>query len=542
MRNGLLSCRFAVTLSLIILACASAFAADIRFEDVTDKLGLGEWKTYSYGHGAAWGDVDNDGLPDLYVGAFASYPVYHTDDPPLPNMLFLNKGDHFVLAPERSVRLDGRYANTSGAIFADFDNDGDLDLFVSSFTLSHNMMGKPGDRRIPYGGGPCMLFENLGNGRFAEVTPTPGWPFNLSARNVTSLDLDNDGLLDLLVVDGHYRRWNDVNLIVLRNTGNLVFEDITATFDIPRGGLRGLGMAVGDLNEDGVFDLFIAHSNRLLLSKPGGGYVDWQKGDFPGADWKNSGDAWPCGAQFADLNGDGLLDLVYSIHTVPSRVFVFMNETDDPAKPKLVQRTREAGLEHLVRTKIATLEIRDMDNDGLLDIAPGNFYRDERDIVQPVVFRNLGTKDGIPQFSMPPVDRWIPLYAAAGPLADFDRDGRIDLAMISWQQPGFLVCRNITEGGHWLGVRVKGDGKQHNIMGIGSIVRIYREGHAGEPEHLLGRYDMAIGYGYASGQEAIAHFGLGATTACDMTVSWNGKTKVVKSVTADQTVEVTFPE
>lgn len=541
MSRKLIAGRFTGVWLCGLLAIAS-FAGTPRFTDVTDALGLAAWRDYEYGHGAAWGDADNDGRPDLYFGAFASYPVYHVDDPPFANMLLLNKGDRFINAPDRAVRLDGRFANTSGALFADFDNDGDLDLFVSSFTLSHDMMNLPGNRRMAYGGGPCMLFENQGKGRFAEVTPTPGWPVNLSARNVTTLDLDSDGLLDLLIVDGNYRRWKDVNLVVLRNTGNLVFEDITATFDMPHGGMRGLGLAVGDVNEDGRFDLFIAHSNRLLLAKPGGGFAEWQAGAFPGATWKNSGDAWPCAATFGDLNGDGLLDLVYTIHTVPSRMFIFMNETDNPAQPRFVERTREAGVEQLVRTKIATLEIRDLDNDGRLDLAPGNFFLDENNVRQPVVCRNLGVKDGIPRFSMPPVERWQSLYAAAGPMTDYDRDGRIDLAMISWQKPGFLLMRNVTDGGHWLDVRVRGNGKTHNVMGIGSIVRVYREGHAGEPAHLLGRYDMAIGYGYASGQEAIAHLGLGPVTACDVTISWNGISKTLKSVKVDATLEVSFPE
>ena len=542
MQNEMYRGRFACLLVLLFFFMARVGAGPIIFEDVTARMGLVDWRSYEFGHGAAWGDVDGDGRPDLYIGAFASYNIYHTDNAPIPNMLFLNKGTEFVKAPERSVRLDGRYARTSGAIFADLDNDGDLDLVVSNFVISNSLLKKPGNRRAAVGGGPSMLFENVGKGRFAEISPMSGWPFDLSARNVTALDLDNDGLLDLIFLDGNYAHLRDANLTVLHNKGNLEFENITDTFEAPHRGLYGLGMAIGDLNEDGRLDLFIAHSNRLLLSTPNGGFEDWQKGDFPGATWKNSGDAWPCGAAFGDINGDGLLDMVYTIHTVPSRLYVFINETKDPTKPHLVERTREVGLDHLVNTKIATVELRDMDNDGRLDIVLGNFTKDAQGNYQPIVCRNLGNKNGIPQFSMPPAEQWVPMYASAAPLTDFDRDGRIDMAMVSWYKPGFLLFRNITKGGHWLDVRVRGNGNKYNTMGIGSIVRIYRQGHAGEKEHLLGRYDMAIGYGYASGQEAYAHFGLGAETSCDLVVSWSGVTRELKGVKADGAVEVKFPE
>ena len=290
-------------------------------------------------------------------------------------------------------------------------------------------------------------------------------------------------------------------------------------------------------------DLFVAHSNRLLLSTPQGGFADSQLGEFPAATWKNSGDAWPCGAAFGDLNGDGLLDLVYTIHGVPGRIYVFLNETTDPSKPHLVDRTKEVGLDRLFpKTKVATVELRDMDNDGRLDIVPGVVYTNEQGRLQPLVCRNLGVENGIPKFSLPPTDQ-MKVYAAAGPIADFDRDGRLDIAMVTWfKGQGFFLFRNVTEGGHWLDVRVRGDGKKYNTMGIGSIVRVYRPGHAGEREHLLGRYDMAIGFGYASGQEAIAHFGLGAVTTCDVVVSWGDKKKVVADTKSDAMIEIKFPE
>ena len=528
---------------LVAVAMHTALAAgagELRFEDVTEELGLAAYlKPYEYGHGAGWGDVDGDGRPDLYVGAFASYPVYRTDDAPIPNMLFLNKEEGFVASPDRAVRLDGRFANTTGAIFVDFDNDGDLDLFVSNFALTRDLKGGRGVTRLPWGGCPVTLFANEG-GRFAERSPMEGWPVDLAARNATAMDLDSDGLLDLVILDGNYRRWDDVDIVVLRNTGSLRFENITERSGFPKGGMRGLGVAVGDVNEDGRFDLFVAHSNRLLLSLEDGTYRESQPKAFPGATWKTSGDPWPCGAAFGDLNGDGLLDLVYTIHCVPSRLHVFMNETDDPRAPKFVDRTREVGLDSIIpETKTTHVELRDMDNDGRLDIALGNVFTDEQGRLQPLVCRNLGSENGRPRFSMPPVES-ITIYSAAAPIADFDGDGRLDIVLANWFKGQSFLFRNVSDAGHWIAVRVVGDGKELNTMGIGSVVRAYRQGHAGEKDHLLGRYDVAVGFGYSGGQEAIAHIGLGEQARCDIVVSWNGRTETVRDAEADRTIQVSF--
>jgi len=530
-------------IALAMPAGAALAAGTLRFKDVTEQLGLAEYLTpYEYGHGAAWGDADGDGRPDLYVGAFASYPIYRAADAPIPNMLFLNRGELFVPSPDRAVRLDGRFANTTGAIFVDLDNDGDLDLFVSNFVISNSIVKKPGSRRQPWGGGPSMLFENTGDGRFAEISPMPGWPFDVSARNATAIDLDRDGLLDLLVADGHYRRWNDVNLVVLHNKGNLEFENVTARSGFPKGGMRGLGMAVGDVNDDGRFDLFVAHCNRLLLRTRGGAYREVQAGSFPGPTWKTSTDSpWPCGAAFGDLNGDGRLDLVYTVHSTPTRLYVFLNEISARGKRRFVDRTKAVGLARIIpKTKTTHVELRDMNNDGRLDIALGNVYEHPSRGLQPLVLRNLGWKDGIPHFSMPPVEL-ITIYSAAAPMADFDGDGRIDIALANWYKGQSFVFRNVSDAGHWVKVRVRGDGNRFNTMGIGSVVRAYRAGRAGSRRHLLGRYDMAVGFGYSSGQEAIAHIGLGSATACDLVVSWYGVSRTLKNTRANRTVEIAFP-
>lgn len=132
------------------------------------------------------------------------------------------------------------------------------------------------------------------------------------------------------------------------------------------------------------------------------------------------------------------------------------------------------------------------------------------------------------------------IYTAPGPSCDFDRDGRLDLFLGSWwaESPSLLL-RNETPSGHWLDVQVVG-GNGVNRMGVGSLVELYEAGKAGVAEARIGCREIATGYGYASSQEAIAHFGLGKRTACDIVVTLpHGRgTMIRKSVEADQRIVV----
>lgn len=516
---------FLITAALLF-AAPSAAEDTIRFKDVTDQVGLhahlGVWRL---AHGAAWGDADGDGRPDLYMGTFADRPRYGLKDAPIPNPLFLNREEGFVLSAERSVRLEGKRARTTMALFVDLDNDGDLDL------LAGNNCQQPDG----YG---SAFFENVGDGRFKNVTERfgesiSGW----AVRNIAAIDLNRDGLLDLLLTDGYYSHVGNERgrLRVLENKSGWRFEDAAARYGLDAPGTPGLGLALGDVNNDGRLDVFVANGNRLFVSGPDGLYTPSPDNPFVA----RRGGAWPCGAVFGDLNGDDLLDMALTVHGVPGELHVYLNRgiVDGMPRLELVRSERFPSKGHRtgLPVKAAQVSLADMDNDGRRDIVLGAVYEDNAGRIQPVVARNTGNDAaGTPQFAVPPLQRTMGYYAAA-PVADYDRDGRLDIFLAAWfDELSNTLFRNTSEAGHWLTVRVRGMGQGLNPMGIGAIVRIYEAGKAGQQEHQLGRHDISIGNGYSSGEEALAHFGLGERVHCDVVVNWGPHREVIAHAEADR--------
>ncbi len=505
-----------------VVCAAEPFA----FEDVTESSGLAAQfenapgkRPWRYAHGAAWGDVDGDGRPDLFAGAFAGRKWFTGDDAPVPNLLLLNQKSGFVRADAEPLEARAANSRCAGAAFLDLDNDGDLDLVVTNHM-----------QKSDHGG--SRLFENQGGGKWRDVTPDAApWTSGLGMRNVSAIDVNRDGRLDLILTDGSYGKGADqrAKLWVLANRGGWKFEDVGESLGFPAGNTLGLGLAVGDVNDDGTFDLFVAGCNRLFVSDANGKYREAHASrfQFPPADVR---EGLHCGAAFGDLNGDGLLDLVTTEHGVPARLHLFHNRGVKDGAPDLVEVSESTGIGGLLPKgtrelpiKTAHVALRDMDHDGRIDIVTTMLATNDAGQLQPVVLRNISPRGGELKFSPIPTDRLVTYYAP-GPVADFDRDGRVDLFLPSWfEQVPNRLYRNVSQGGHWLTVRVTGSGQNANPMGIGAVVRAYSPGHLGEPEHLLARSDIAVGTGYASGEEALAHLGLGEATRCDLRITWGNK-------------------
>lgn len=514
------------------LALLTFAPGEIRFEDATESAGLVEPLKGIMGHGGAFGDVDGDGDLDLYVGGFADRPdeAYAPAPGPVANVLLRNLGDgSFEKWAQDPVEI---YARTSGAVFADLDNDGDPELYVAN-----NCTGRASRESSPQGEAQrtySKLFRNEG-GRFTDISEASGaCPETLgTARNVGVFDYNGDGLLDLFVVEDRFTE--DPTSVLFENRGNLAFAPANASAGLPDD-IFGLGLAVADLNGDALPDFFVGHGNRMFLSVGAGNYVEDAALQRTFAWTPLDGEDWPCGAAFGDLDRDGRLDMILAVHGQKARNRVYLNEGMAEGVPRFRDVTREVGLPPHVNAKSPHVEIRDFDNDGWPDVYFSSGWMDPGGRVTPLIYRNLGTTldGGLPRFRaiFDPADNdggeWV--YFAAGPSGDYDRDGRLDLCLINWFRGNHTrLLRNVSDNrNRWLGVRVRGE--TFNRDGIGSQVKVYARSDDGG-RRLIGYQELSTGYGYASGQEPMCHFGLGSADSCDLEIRFpNGMRKRLENV------------
>lgn len=549
---------------LLIAANGASAQTQFTFRDVGDEAGLYPHLTKIAGHSAAWGDVDGDGWPDLYVATFGGHP-YDSK----PNQLFRNVRGKFQLDEQPQLRIFGR---ASGSVFADLDNDGDLEFYLSNHAMDGKAYGQP------HYGAPNALFRNDGGGKFTDISVSSGTcPPNFTARSATVLDYDGDGLLDILVGEC-YVQGGEGRSKLFRNRGDLRFDDVSRAAGLPER-IVGIGVATGDANGDGWPDIFLAGRDALKLGKDRGNklFINDKQGHFrevPAThadftwEYKDTLDDTACGVTFGDVNRDGLPDILIGQHFdrpwftggVPVRLYLNRGVSD--GWPRYEEVTAAVGLKGLPM-KAPHVEIQDFDNDGWPDIqttivkfAGGRCY--------PVIFKNIGVQNGLPQFREDALavndfpteaDRKDGnvgaffermekegkiVYTAPGPSCDYDRDGRLDIFLGNWWvNSRSLLLKNETPSGHWLDVIVQGPSGV-NRMGISSVLRVYEPGKLGEPAALITAREISASCGYTSAQEAVAHIGLGKLEQCDVEVILPyGKGRIERrAVKADQRLVV----
>ena len=527
--------RPALVSAVEVAGTAPEALSSILFQDRTSEAGIASLLFNSYVHTASWGDVNNDGLVDLFVGTFFS----STTD--VPNKLLLNNGGTFVDASQPAVEIEGR---ASGSVFADFDNDGDLDLYVSNNRIL-NQTGATDE--------PSHIFRNDA-GQFVDVTAGSGIDVQSNnGREVGILDFDGDGLLDLFIVADALRGSGPT--LFLKNVGGFQFQDATASTGIPSD-VHGLGLAVGDVTGNGWPDVFVAggptfdntNRNYLFLANGDGTYREMDNSVIDWTPFTTGNEDWVSGGAFTDLNRDGKLDLVISHHfgsaeqqAIGAPLRVYMNRGLVGGDPVFEDITSLAGIPNIL-SKAPHVELQDFNNDGWPDIYT-SIKIDTSDGIAPLIFTHEGLAGGDPSFASPALSNLH--YYPGGPVADYDGDGRLDVFLEEFRSTfqgtpkdqgvvPSLLLRNTGATGNWLQVKVE-DGL--TPMGIGAKVKIYAVGGT----QLLGFREIAVGYGFSSSQPAVAHFGLGAHAAVDVVIEmpFGGPVYRQDSVLVNQLIEVT---
>ncbi len=422
-----------------------------RFQDATAESGAG---LVGVGQGAAVGDVDNDGDPDLFLTFFGR-----------PNALLRNDRGHFVEVGE-AAGLTGPVPGRSGphwstgAAFLDYDADGWLDLFVGHYVqvdLDHYPIclvpGKTTRASCPprsFRASPCSLFRNRGDGTFEETSRVAGVDAPVAkALGVVALDVDDDGKIDLFVAN------DGVPNLLFHNLGDGRFTSVG-----PSGG--------ASVNTDGRTQSYM-------------------------------------GVDADDLDGDGRPDLYVTAYARESDTF-FRNEGDGLFQDV----TQGSGLGPPSWFGLAFgVAFLDADRDGRLDIAVANGHVDPtvddfhdpknrfRQLAQ--IYRNAGggrfvdvSDQAGPYFQMPRVGRGI----AAG---DFNDDGLTDLAIANSGEPLALLRNDSRPLGGWLRLSLQGARGNRDAIGAKLTVKFadgtslvrYRKGGGGylsaaDPRLLVG--------------------------------------------------------
>lgn len=471
---------------------------EVSFQDVTETYGLVEPLTGMYGHAAAFGYVNSDPRPDLAVGTFADRPpedyAIRGATGPSPDRLLISMGDRYELG-----HLDAPMGRTSGAVFSDFDSDGDSDLLLI----------RNDDEAPP----PSALFENRDGQLELVAEPLPD---RFLGRTPAVADFDGDGLLDLYVsADRH----GETSGVLLHNRGSLAFVDVTIGSGLED--VFALGATAADLNRDGKPDLVT--SDRVFLGR---GDLTFEEITPAGFDWERIGpDDDPAGVAVGDYNNDGLPDVLIGQHyrsIVEEGVQVPLRLFQNLGNGAFEEVTEEVGLIPLP-TLAPHVEFADMDNDGWLDIVASGSVEDG---AAPIVFANREGDFAAPQ-GLGSHHYWV-----GAPVVDVDLDGRLDVFGLEWEPslPSRLF-RNITSGGHWLEVSVA-----DQLGGVGSVVEVFDQDGV-----FLGYREIGVASGYSSGKLAVAHFGLGMADVVDLVITTpSGETVSFEDVAAD--AHIRWPE
>ena len=451
---------------------------DGTFSDVTEKAGLTGMPQNRYGMGAAVGDYDNDGFPDLYVTGYGG------------NTLYRNNGDGSFTDVTAKAGVGGSGWSASAGFF-DYDNDGRLDLFVTRYVewtfQANGYCGekKPGYRAYchpdNYEATTSLLLHNDGNGTFTDVSAKAGLVgASGKALGVAFADYDGDGFVDVYVAN------DSVQSQLFHNNGNGTFGEVGLLvgvgFNEDGKTFAGMGVDFADYDNDGRPDVVVTDlSNeryRLFHQGGDGSFQDATNSSGLGAATLAFA-GWSAG--FLDYDNDGWKDLFVAQGHVM--------DTIEKTAPNL--KYQQPPL--LLRNDLGRF----------VRVVPGEAFRED----------------------------WAGRGAAFG---DLDNDGDVDVVVSNVGQRALVLRNDGGNLGHWIAVRTSG--RRSNRDGIGCRVKIVTA--SGTRYYGV---TTAVGYLSASDKRLLVGLG-GAPSASLVEIRWpSGVVQSLRDVPAGRTVDAVEP-
>lgn len=525
-----------------------------KFQDVTEQAGLNRpgWAT-----GVTFVDINNDGKLDIYICHYAS-----------PNALYINQGGGRFVEAAKAWGLDFNGASHTAA-FADYDRDGDLDLYL----LTNRLYPIPGEDRaapnirmadgrpvvpethkeqyytiekprgqfdVVVAGQRDYLLKNNGDGTFTDATKAAG--LNPDAcfhgLSVSWWDMDGDGWLDLYIANDFYDpdHW-------YRNKGDGTFADVSRG-SAPHTPWFSMGSDFADINNDGRLDylasdmaattnlrqkimmgslevnewfLYIANPRQYMRNAL---YLNTGTGRFQEAAWLTGLAAtdWTWSVKFGDYDNDGRIDVYFTNGIVRN----LMDTDEDRELAKQVAEIRKGRpVRELSKEDQKKLDLLSWDGVGKRPTRPEmNLAFANRGDLR---FENVSKAWGLDHLAISFGAAW----------SDLDGDGDLDMVVNNVNEPASLY-RNEGDQGHRIIVKLRGT--RSNSMGIGARITVATA--AGTQMRLLNPVR-----GYMSSNEPIEQFGLGELETIDeLAVHWpSGAVQKFQNLKADQAYTITEP-
>ena len=540
--------RYARSLALLALMWAGTVAAanvvESRlpiFTDVTEqarihfKHSYGDYEMSNIveaaGYGACFLDYNGDGFQDIYFPNGRWRKDINDNRgrdlrDKLFNALYRNNGDGTFTEVTAEAGVAGHDMGF-GCSAADFDQDGDLDLYVLNYSANE-------------------FYRNNGDGTFTNVTELSGLGDTHWSLSAPWLDYNNDGLLDLYVCNyleydaGQFRNfyaaaghpgplsYHGQPDVLYRNNGNGTFTDVTKEAGLYNGEGRCMSATAADINNDGFMDLYVANDameNYYYENTGKGSFVE--KGTALGLSFGENGQGVSSmGPIVGDVDRDGWPDIF-----IP-----------DMSYSTLLIKRGEFYDDYTTRSKLAVAcgqytgwggNLFDYDNDGYLDLYIADGHALHEFIEEALLMWN--TRKPQVEFLDVSADsgeyfhkKYVGRGAAA---ADYDNDGDMDILVCNLNDYARLLRNDGGNRNNWLNVEVKRANGKTDAIGARVTVQV---GSLRQVE------DVVAVKGYLSQSDPRPHFGLGKATKADLVeIRWpGGKVQQFKDVPANQFFKV----